>query len=84
MNLYSISTEYRDALDDLKCKKEGIYYTPELIVKLMVKELFKDVSISENIKILDIASGCGLFYNEVVNYFLGKKKKILSKKRKRY
>ena len=70
VNLYNASKKYRDALDDLKCKKDGIYYTPELVVKLMVEELFKGVDISENIKILDIASGCGLFYSEVVNHFL--------------
>lgn len=72
MNLYSASREYRDALDDLKCKKDGIYYTPESIVKLMVEELFKDTAISKDIKILDIASGCGLFFSEVINYFVEK------------
>lgn len=70
MNLYRASMEYRDALDNQKCKKGGIYYTPELVVKLMVKELFKDEDLSKKIKVLDIASGCGLFYSEIVNKFL--------------
>ena len=69
MNLYSASKEYRNALDDEKCKKDGIYYTPEAIVKLMVEELFREVDISDNIKILDIASGCGLFFSEIIEYF---------------
>ncbi|MEG0250042.1 MAG: N-6 DNA methylase [Peptostreptococcus sp.] len=72
MNLYSTSKDYREQLSEEKCKKNGIYYTPESIVKLMVKEVLQEKKEYDDIKILDIASGCGVFYSEVLNYLIEK------------
>lgn len=69
MDLYSASSEYRDNLDIEKCKKEGIYYTPEPIVNLMIDDMFGEVNNTENIKILDMAAGCGHFFTGILEYF---------------
>lgn len=73
MDLYNTSRDYRERLSKEKCKTNGIYYTPEPIVKLMVKEVLQEKEDYKNLKILDIASGCGVFYSEILNYLIDDK-----------
>lgn len=76
MDLYNTSRDYRERLSKEKCKANGIYYTPEPIVKLMVKEVLQEKEEYKNLKILDIASGCGVFYSEILNYLIDDKSDI--------
>lgn len=76
MDLYNTSRDYRERLSKEKCKTNGIYYTPEPIVKLMVKEVLQEKEEYKNLKILDIASGCGVFYSEILNYLIDDKSDI--------
>lgn len=76
MDLYNTSRDYRERLSKEKCKANGIYYTPEPIVKLMVKEVLQEKEEYKNLKILDIASGCGIFYSEILNYLIDDKSDI--------
>lgn len=66
MDIYNFSEEYRDKLDEKVCKKEGVYYTPDFLVKYMVENLLGEFKIKKDTKILDLASGCGLFYYEIL------------------
>lgn len=84
MDLYEISNEYRKKLDTEKCKKEGIYYTPEEIVKVMVTNLLERKNFTQDCKIIDMACGCGLFYVQIIEQVISleEKKAELSTKDK--
>lgn len=86
MDHYKSGQKFWDSLSKKKCRAEGIYYTSSDIVNFMIDITF-DVIIRNkknykkegliNLKILDIASGSGFFYFEVIDRFLNFRKKEL-------
>ena len=57
-----IGIEYERSLSDSYRNKEGVYYTPSWIVK----DLFKNIKITSNLKFLDPCCGSGNFLIEAI------------------
>jgi len=57
-----IGIEYESSLSDSHRNKEGVYYTPSWIVK----DLFKDIKITPNLRFLDPCCGSGNFLIEAI------------------
>ncbi len=57
-----IGVEYESSLSDSHRNKEGIYYTPSWIVK----DLFKDIKITSDLRFLDPCCGSGNFLIEAI------------------
>ncbi|SFE18482.1 Eco57I restriction-modification methylase domain-containing protein [Peptostreptococcus sp. D1] len=86
MDHYKSGQKFWDSLSKKKCKAEGIYYTSSDIVNFMIDITFDTIIRNKKIykekdliylKILDIASGSGFFYFEVIDRFLNFRKNWL-------
>ncbi|MST61831.1 hypothetical protein FYJ71_02430 [Peptostreptococcus anaerobius] len=85
MDHYKSGQKFWDSLSKKKCKAEGIYYTSSDIVNFMIDITFDAIIRNKiykkegliNLKILDIASGSGFFYFEVIDRFLNFRKNEL-------
>lgn len=66
-NNFYLSENYENSLSTDKKKKNGIYYTPKVIVDYIIKETIQKHDIVNNPypKIVDISCGCGNFLLEV-------------------
>ena len=66
-SFFAISKLYEESLDINIKKKNGVYYTPKIIVDYIIKKTIKNHDILKNPepKILDISCGCGNFLLEV-------------------
>ncbi|MDY2795311.1 Eco57I restriction-modification methylase domain-containing protein [Peptostreptococcus porci] len=85
MDHYKSGQKFWDSLSKKKCKAEGIYYTSSDIVNFMIDITFDAIIRNKiykkegliNLKILDIASGSGFFYFELIDRFLNFRKNEL-------
>lgn len=66
-SFFSISKLYEESLDINIKKRNGVYYTPKIIVDYIIRKTIKNHDILKNPepKILDISCGCGNFLLEV-------------------
>jgi site-specific DNA-methyltransferase (adenine-specific) len=58
----NIGIEYENSLSDSYRNKEGIYYTPSWVVR----DMFKDIQVSQDSKFLDPCCGSGNFVIEAI------------------
>ena len=60
---FAVSRKYENNLDINKRKKQGIYYTPYVVVEYILEQTLKKHDIVEEPypKILDMCCGCGNF-----------------------
>ncbi len=83
---FSVSQEYENNLDIKIRKKNGIYYTPKVIVDYIVDEILTKHDIVENPypRVLDLSCGCGNFLLKVYDLLYVKFSDNLENLNKKY